>query len=62
MKTGERLGARDWSDQVGPTAPRDAIELLAAAIRVILLLAAVAGFVDRSGVASPLWSVFVGAR
>jgi hypothetical protein len=36
------------------------MKLLTTAIRAILVLAAAAGFADRIGIASALWSVFLG--
>jgi hypothetical protein len=36
------------------------MKLLTTAIRAILFLAAAAGFADRIGIASALWSAFVG--
>jgi len=43
----------------GPQTLHDPGTLLSTTIRVILLLAAAAGFADRTGIASVLWS-FVG--
>jgi len=41
-------------------APRDAIDLLTAAIRAVLLLGAASGFVERCGGLSALWSLLGG--
>ena len=38
----------------------DAMSLLTTVARAILLLAAAAGFADRTGVAPAVWSAFVG--
>jgi hypothetical protein len=50
----------EWAAPSGSTARRDTMELLTAAIRVVLLLAAAVGFAERSGVVSALRSAFAG--